>query len=243
MADDLWSELERAIAAARAADPKLARFGAARHRYALAPPIADPAILARLPDDARAYAARFGGGAGPYYGVLPLDRVAPLAGPDGHDWLPIAHLGCGYAAMLVLAGPARGQVWIDAHAIGVVAPIRASFTAYVVDWIDRLAHARWPDAFVPPGRCALASALTGYLGYHEQQLGLEPGALAGDALAEVLARLGPGAVEVVGGEPLFGDGEPVDPCASCLRLVENLGLSPTIVKPGRVPIVDRLHPD
>jgi hypothetical protein len=225
-----------AIAAAAAADPMLRRFGAARHRYTLAPPIND----ARMPDDLRAFAAEIGGGgAGPYYGLVRLDRARELPGPGGHAWLPIAHLGCGYAAMIVLDGPSRGEVWLDAHAIELVGPIRPSFTAFYVDWIDRLAHGRWLDSFVPPNRCTLASALTGFLGYHEQRLGLPPGSLAGDALAEALAQLGPGSIEMIGGPPLFADGDFVDPCVRCAQLLDGLGLDLAVVRPGVPPVFDR----
>jgi hypothetical protein len=231
------SELRRAIAELARLDPELRRFGAHRHRYALAPPIA---VDASWPDDFRAYLAELGGGGvGPYYGLVRVDRVTTSAGPDGHAWLPIAHLGCGYAAMLVLDGPARGEIWIDAHVIGITGPIRPSFTAYYLDWIDRLAHGRWLDSFVPPGRCALANALTGYLGFHEQRLGVAAGSLAGDTLAEVLAQLGPGSIEVAGEAPLFTDGDPVDPCVACVQLIEGLGLHLDVVKPGRVPLADR----
>ncbi|HEY3807451.1 MAG TPA: SMI1/KNR4 family protein [Kofleriaceae bacterium] len=231
--------LREAIAAAAKADPALRRFGASRHRYVLEPPITDEAVLAVLPDDLRAFASELGGGgAGPYYGCVRLYRAQPILGPHG-TWLPIAHLGCGYAAMAMLDGPARGQIWIDAHAIGVVAPIAESFTTYYVDWIDRLAHARWPESFVPPGRCTLANALGGYIGYHEQRLGLAEGGLAGEQLADALALLGPGSIEMIGGPLLFADGDPVDPCVQCARMLDGLGLAPSVVRPGSVPLVDR----
>ena len=232
--------LRDAIAAARGADPQLRRFGAARHRYALAPPVTDEAVLATMPEDLRRFAVEVGGGgAGPYYGCVQLNRTQSIFGPDGHAWLPIAHLGCGYAAMVVLDGPSRGQVWIDAHALGIVGPMYPSFTAYYVDWIDRLAHARWPESFVPPGCCTLANALTGYLGYHEQRLGVPAGSLAGDVLAEVLGQLGPGSIEMVGGAPLFDDGDFVDPCVRCARMLDGLGLDPAVVKSGPPPRPDR----
>jgi hypothetical protein len=229
--------LRDAIAACAAADPQLRRFGAPRHRYALAPTFEpDPS----WPDELRAFAAEVGGGgAGPYYGCVQLNRAQSNSGPDGHAWLPVAHLGCGYAAMVVLDGPSRGQVWIDAHATGVIAPIAPSFTAYYVDWIDRLAHHRWLESFVPAGRCTLANALTGYLGYHEQRLGVAAGSLAGDALAEVLAQLGPESIAMLGGPPLFVDGELVDPCVRCARMLDGLGVSLSVVKPGVVPLPDR----
>ncbi|MEO8551902.1 MAG: hypothetical protein ABI678_18125 [Kofleriaceae bacterium] len=221
---ELLSTLRDTLVALATADPELRRFGAAHHRYVLAPVLRD---ASGLPGELRAYATQIaGGGVGPYYGLLPLDRVAPIAAVAGVTAftraLPIAHLGCGYAAVIPLDGDARDQVWIDARALGLVAPMYASFTAYLIDWIDRLATATWPEGFVPAGRCALATALAGYLGIHEQRLGLGPGELTGDALATALGELGPGAIQIANEGPLFAPDVPVDPCVSCARLLANL---------------------
>jgi hypothetical protein len=237
---DLIATLRDGIAAAAAADPQLRRFGASRHRYQLAPPITDRRVLDLLPDDMRAFAAELGGGgAGPYYGCVQLNCAQSISSPSGPAWLPVAHLGCGYAAMVMLEGPARGQIWIDAHAIGVVAPMHASFTALYVDWIDRLAHNRWLDSYVPAGACTLANALSGYLAYSEEQLGIEPGTLAGAQLADALALLGPDAIVMTGGPPLFDDEDPVDPCVRCVQLLDSLGVPIRTVKPGLATRFDR----
>jgi len=231
---ELLTTLHETLAALAAADPELRRFGAARHRYELLP-VLDPATAAHLPDELRAYATQIAGGCvGPYYGLLPLADVRPILAVPGVSAftraLPIAHLGCGYAAVIPLDGDARDQVWIDARALGVVAPMYGSFTAYVIDWIDRLATARWPEGFVPPGKCALAAALAGYLAMHEQRLGVEPGRLTGDALAEVLALLGPGAIQIANEGPLFAPDAPVEPCVTCARLLANLGVGLEVVR-------------
>jgi hypothetical protein len=237
---EFLATLDRTLVALAAADPDLRRFGAARHGYRRAPVVAPP----DAPEDLRDYAGHFaGGGVGPYYGLVRLDRVQPIAAPAGVTaWtraLPIAHLGCGYAAVVALDGP-RGEVWIDARAVGVVAPIYPSFTAYYLDWIDHLAHNRWPRGFVPAGACAIAVALSGYLGVHEQRLGIAPGTLAGADLAAALAALGPGAIEVTAeASVLFDPADPVDPCVTCARLVDNLGLPPAVVSPGAIPRPDR----
>lgn len=237
---ELLATLRETLAALAAADPKLLRFGAAHHRYQLAPVLQDP----DLPDELRAYATEIaGGGVGPYYGLLPLDRVVPIAAVSGVTAftraLPIAHLGCGYAAVIALDGSAKDQVWIDARALGLVAPIYDSFTEYYLDWISRLANAAWPAHFVPPGRCALAAALAGYLGIHEQRLGVGPGELAGDALADALSALGPGAIQIANEGPLFAPDEPVEPCVGCARLISNLGLDPAVVVRGVAPLIER----
>jgi hypothetical protein len=250
---ELLATVRQAVAALAAADPSLRRFGAAHHRYELAPPLTTEALAAvehqlaaTLPDDVRSFAGQLAaGGAGPYHGIVPIDRAAAYAvtAPAGAPWtrgLPLAHLGCGYAAIIALDGDARGEVWIDARAIGVLAPIHTSFTAFYLDWIDRLAHARWPEAHVPPGACALASALSGYLAHCEGERGLTPGSLAGEALREALGRLGPGAIEVAAESSVawFDRDDRVDPCIACARLVDNLaadGLRRDVVAPGLPP--------
>jgi hypothetical protein len=231
---ELISTLRETLAALAAADPELRRFGAAEHRYQLAP-VLDVEAAAALPAEVRAYATQIaGGGVGPYYGLLALGEVKPIAAVKGVTAftraLPIAHLGCGYAAVVPLDGEAKDQVWIDARGLGLVAPMYGSFTAYLIDWIDRLATARWPEGFVPPGKCAMAAALAGYLGMQEQRLGVEPGGLSGDALADVLAQLGPGAIQIANEGPLFAADAPVEPCVTCARLLENLGVPSTVVR-------------
>jgi hypothetical protein len=253
LVSELWATARDAVNALAAADPHRLRFGASHHRYQLAPPLSAAAldalehsVGAPLPDDLRAFATEVGaGGAGPGYGIVPIDSAAAyvIAGPAGAPWtrgLPLVHLGCGYAALAVLDGDARGEVWIDARAIGVLAPIHGSFTAFYLDWIDRLAHARWPDAHVPAGACALAAALSGYLAHCEAEAGLLAGALAGDLLRQALGRLGAGAIEVAAESSVawFDAGDRVDPCIACARLLENLaadGLRPGVVAPGQLP--------
>ena len=231
---ELLATLKETLAALAAADPQLRRFGAATHRYELAPVLAVN-DAAHLPAELRAYATQIaGGGVGPYYGLLPLAEVKPIAAVKGVTAftraLPIAHLGCGYAAVIPLDGDALDQVWIDARGLGLVAPMYGSFTAYMIDWIDRLATATWPEGFVPPGKCALAAALAGYLGMHEQRLGVEPGGLTGEALADVLSQLGPGAIQIANEGPLFAADAPVDPCVTCTRLLDNLGVPLSVVR-------------
>lgn len=242
---ELLSRLREILAALSASDPTCKRFGAAQHRYELLPPL-DAAPLEGLPDDYVDYVTRLSaGGVGPYYGLLPA-RVAAshiVAAPPNVSWkraLPIAHLGCGYAAVMPLDGPAAGQIWIDARQLGLVAPIRASFTAFYLDWIDRVANAQWLEAFVPAGACAITSALSGYLAVCEGERGLAPGTLDGDALRAALADLGPGAIEAsVDESVLFRSGDLVDPCVACARALQGLadqGLRPDVVAPGVAPL-------
>lgn len=256
--------MREALAALAAGDRGLVRFGSAHHRYDLAPPLTTAQLTeveidlaATLPDDLRRFAAEVGsGGAGPGYGWIPLPRAARhvIAAPakvgarpwDPTPWtraVPIAHLGCGYAAVVALDGHARGEVWIDARAIEVLAPIHATFTAAYVGWIDRLARGTLPDGHVAAGACAFASALSGYLGVMERRLGIPETTLAGEQLREVLGQLGPGAIEIAAEAPtLFAPGDRVDPCIVCAHLIETLagdGLRRDVVAPGVVPLALR----
>jgi hypothetical protein len=233
---ELAATLREALGVLAAGDPQHRRFGADHHRYALAPPVALDTDIAELRD----LAAIGGGGAGPYYGWIAIERALadPISAPPGVTWTraaAISHLGCGYAAVLPLDGTARGEIWIDAREVGLVKPIFGGITAYYLDWIERLARAQWPEAYVEPGACALPSALSAYLAAREAERGLAPGELAGAALREALAELPPGAIVIGGDAPLFAPGDPVDPCISCARLLDNLGLARSIVAPGVAP--------
>ena len=285
---ELWATARDAVRALAAADPALRRFGAAVHRYELAPPLDAAAVAAlehrlgaALPDDLRELVTELGaGGAGPGYGIVRIDptggaaprpaggavgvptprlaaldpTLAPTAGmivaaPAGAPWsrgLPLAHLGCGYTAVVALDGRARGEVWIDARTIGVIRPIQPGVTALYLDWIDRLAHARWPESHVPAGACALAAALSGYLARCEADAGVPAGTLAGAALRDALSRLGPGAIEIAAeASPWFDDGDRVDPCIACARLIDSLagdGLRRDVVAPGALPRPQRRPP-
>jgi hypothetical protein len=174
---------------------------------------------------------------------VPLAAAYVVAAPAGAPWqrgLPLAHLGCGYAALIALDGEARGEIWIDARAIGVMRVIAPGFTAYYLDWIDRLARGRWPEPVVPPGRCALAAALSGYLAHCEAERGVAAGTLAGEPLRNALSQLGPGAIELAAESAVawFDDGDRVEPCFACASLLDNLavdGLRRDVVAPGVLP--------
>ena len=245
---ELAQRLREILAALGASDTTLKRCGAVQHRYELLPRLEDlsaiEAELGELPEEYRDYVTRVSaGGIGPYYGLIDVAVAArhistAAAGVAGYKRArPLAHVGCGYAAVLPLDGPARGQVWIDARALGLVAPMRPSFTAFVLDWIDRVSTGQWLEGYVPLGACALTAAITGYLGVRENEMGIEPGTIAGPPLREALSELPRHAIAIAAeeGSPLFAPGTPVDPCVNCARAVEGLvrdGLRPDVVAPG-----------
>lgn len=243
----LWHPIGEAVAALARRDPGLRRFGAATHRYRLAPPVTpeqlarlERAANVRLPDDYRDFVLTLGEhGAGPYYGLWPLDdprQGAALAGEcelgqraPGAPWrgvVALGHLGCGHVAFLVVTGPQRGQVWLDAATVGVIAPIAPHFVAYYTQWLEALEQGQWPAAHVPPGACALAQGISGYLEVVERRRGLGAGELAGAELRQALEALGPGSIrlETEGSRTaMLPAGTPVAPCLACEQLLEALG--------------------
>lgn len=147
-------------------------FGAETHRFQLKPPLPETAILAferqhaiTLPQEHRRFLAEVGAeGAGPFYGLLPLERwhdhltddppAGHLGRPllldaesppvDDEAWigppgtLALAHQGCAYFSALVVSGPARGRVihvGLDGPPVHEDAP---DFLAWYERWLDRV---------------------------------------------------------------------------------------------------------
>ncbi|MBE1532752.1 HEAT repeat domain-containing protein [Actinomadura algeriensis] len=166
----------RRIAAKLAIVPHLTHrshsFGEETHRFALGPPLPEDDVArfearigAELPRPYRDFLTTIGhGGAGPYYGLEPLDgrdpvrgcpsRAFPLApGPrPGPDWhldvpgepydgtIPLASQGCTYWSVLVVTGPARGRVLdIDESLQPPFFTSDPDFLAWYERWLDELA--------------------------------------------------------------------------------------------------------
>lgn len=236
-----------------AADPRRRRFGASTHNYLLAPALSESRVAEleheyniTLPADYRAHLTGLGdGGAGPYYGLLPFDHPAqhqllasecPLpatAPPVSTPWklspwrgvVALSHLGCGYLALLVVRGPARGTVWIDARTAGLgVLPLASSFSAFYLAWLLHETARELQVAVVPSELCALPAALSGYLSQCEVEAGLEAGTLAGAELHEALAAIPQAglAIAATGDDPVFAVGTKLAPCVGCAVLLESL---------------------
>lgn len=241
------------------ADPHLRRFGARRHRYQLAPPLAPPRLDAieatigqPLPDAYRRFVGEVGGaGAGPFHGLWPLDHPTQLAhargafapsavGPASYRGVvALGHVGCGQLALLVIGGAHAGQVWIDARACaGTIAAVAPDFDAYYLAWVQALAHNQLVPGAAAPGACPLPRALSHYLGAIERRAGIAPGALDGEALRAAFAALPPAAIrcEASGDDPYLAAGSALDPCPTCavmLARLEGVGLAPDRVAEGQ----------
>ncbi len=143
-------------------DRRCVAFGAQTHRYRFATPVPASTLTAferrngrELPPSYRTFLTELGnGGAGPCYGVLPLDLDRPLTGPFPHTEaferadddlgtaLPgvivLADQGCGSEILLVIDGPAAGQVWWESWEQGVTPALDAKQQRVTFDrwWLD-----------------------------------------------------------------------------------------------------------
>jgi hypothetical protein len=152
-------------------------FGASGHEWRLAEPLAGERIDAferahaiELPQELCGWLELVSsGGAGPYYGLrgLPSDEDAralslaePFVGELADEsvakdpsrrggYLPLADQGCGYASVLVLAGPRRGEVLADMReAHEGFLPEAPSFLVWLEQWLER-ALAEWAEHALP----------------------------------------------------------------------------------------------
>jgi hypothetical protein len=232
-----------------------------RHGGALAPALAEDElrelerVAGTLPPDYRDFLLRVGrAGAGPGYGLLePTPAVAkrfagsfswkdgssPQGAPSGV--LPLAHAGCGVFWLLVLSGPERGQVWVDAHSSDEKVHREApSFDAWYRRWIDRAVRGCAPGAIWDTRCCATVSVVSQVLTDIGKKEGpIQPGS---QPLAN---RIAPGKLAIFGGaSPYFVAGLPLDPCYPCVALATGLGMEENAFAAGASPLApDAVTPD
>jgi hypothetical protein len=142
--------IKRKLEVLQTLDKEFIVFGSRRgHQYKLRPTLTEFEIQNfenqqnfSLPQDYRNFLLKFGnGGAGPGYGLYPLQKtrlrgdptqVFPYTKPI-QDWmeiesssryqyagaLEILTFGCSYYALLILTGAERGRIWLDAEAYSI----------------------------------------------------------------------------------------------------------------------------
>lgn len=164
-------DLKRLIDTLRERDREYRVFGSGGewggHHYLLRPPLAERQLVeferrygVKLPRDYRLFLSLVGdGGAGPFYGVIPLveasrssDLSAPFAWTDKHrlqteeefklwnrrpGYLEICHHGCGYYDLLVVRGATAGSMWQDITAAKPeFFPLHKTFYEWYLDWAE-----------------------------------------------------------------------------------------------------------
>lgn len=132
----MWELTLQRLAVLRSLDKQLQAFGAPAHKYELGNPISDAVIaqvedrLGPLPSHLRAFYAEFGnGGAGPGYGVVPIDRLEHRGGNS----IGFSHQGCGYE-LCVASGDSNAVLEVDDF--GQCHDLGASFFSYYNDWLE-----------------------------------------------------------------------------------------------------------
>ncbi|MCU0686545.1 MAG: SMI1/KNR4 family protein [Polyangiaceae bacterium] len=236
-------------------DPRFERLGARGHRYQLGAPLT-PEQLARLerehgvrlPDDYASFVTRVGhGGAGPYYGLLPLlaraqlaslgggfpateavsfDEADEMADGDEHvrGTVALAHQGCGYFSLLVVEGPRRGTVWADLRAAGRgLVPTHGSFVEWYLAWVSAVASGDELYPPLEPGACGPPKAISELLLGYERERRLPSGSLTPVQVREALGEIGEGGLTVRAGATTryFDAGDPVDLCPNCSHMVRH----------------------
>lgn len=174
-----------------------------------------------LPDDVRRFLTQVAGpGAGPGYGLLPLRRLG--------DVVPLAHAGCGNAWVLLLQGPSRGTVWIDAPGSDeTTTQVASSFTEWFTGWLDAAVRDRGPWLQYDVRACATVSVLSQMLTAASESASAagepEPTSLAG--------HMRDGGLRLSGGGAYLPEG-PLDPCHGCVTVASSLSLPPSVFAPG-----------
>lgn len=199
-----------------------------------------------LPDDVRHFFSEVAGqGAGPGYGLLPPSAALAAGSFDWRDGeepegppagvLPLAHAGCGVVWLLVLGGPHRGEVWLDAGGSDRIARrVAGSFDAWYRMWLDAAVRDAGPWTQWDGDACATPNVLSQVLDEIEAD-----GASPDEAIAALADRIGAGAICVTtAGSPYFPAGAVIDPCHACAATAARVGVEDGAFQDGVAPLRD-----
>ena len=161
------TELAESLRRLRQSDKSFRVFGSSSHRYHLQPKLSEAQLKRfeqthqiRLPEDYRLFLQHIGnGGAGPFYGLQPLDEAAKygdLSKPfpfveatnfyedewtrtDARDEHPgalqICHAGCANYDYLIVNGSEYGKIWTANEDFY---PTELSFVSWYLQWLERV---------------------------------------------------------------------------------------------------------
>jgi hypothetical protein len=123
--------------------------------------------------------------------------------------------------LLVLAGPHRGEVWVDARSSdGRVRRVARSFSAWYRDWLASAVRDAAPWLQWDAACCATPHVLSQVI----QQLERE-GVSREAVRVELAKRLKPGSMALAsGGSEYFAAQTPLNPCHGCVALAARFGL-------------------
>ncbi|MEG4217672.1 SMI1/KNR4 family protein [Microcoleus sp. Pol14C6] len=160
-------ELAELLRRLRQEDKNLRVFGADSHQYKLGQTLAEAELQSferkhqiKLPEDYRLFLKEIGnGGAGPFYGLEPLEKAAQyrdLSKPfpftkatdsysdeELEEWgdrdeypgvLELCHQGCAIYSYLVVNGPAHGTIWNGREDFY---PTELSFGRWYRRWVEK----------------------------------------------------------------------------------------------------------
>lgn len=170
----------------RTLDPHFRVFGSASHRYLLGPVLSEQDLAAfesangiQLPAEYREFLATVGnGGAGPFYGLEPLDSFGrDLSRPfpftestervsaeeldafgDRDDYpgiLEFCHQGCAIYAYLIVNGPTYGTIWDGREDFR---PTGLTFAAWYRRWLERALRSLRNDPLVARLRVGMSKS-------------------------------------------------------------------------------------
>ena len=172
------AELGELVKRLKAADRTYRVFGSTRHRYSFGPALPPAQMEAfesthgvNLPLDYRCFLTTVGnGGAGPYYGLEPLETfdrdlsrpfpftqaavpLTALSEKSRSDEFPgileFCHQGCDYYSYLVVTGAAYGTIWDGCPQDDDFRPTGLSFADWYQRWAERALRSLENEQLVP----------------------------------------------------------------------------------------------